>query len=370
MLIVHTADWHLGRSINDYSLLEDQEYYLEKFIDRMKELSPDAMIIAGDIYDRSIPQAAAVSLLNKTISQLVLKMGIKVLMIAGNHDSKERLSFGNELLEQTGLYISGKIEREIKKVSIEEVDFYLLPYVEPHNVKLFFPDEEIKTHNDAVRIYTRQMRENLDLSRINILVGHGLYGGGDSSEASVGGSEMIDASLFSQFDYVALGHLHSKRTAGSPNMMFSGSPLKYSIDEWRQEKGYIVANATNKAEIEIHEESIEPLRDVEVIQVSFDEAIKGGSNNYVFFELTDKYIVLNAISRLKAVYPFTLGLKYIALAEAENAPEIGTAKKEKEMSLSEKFCGFYEMVMKESPTQEEKQYIEQTAAECRLEEER
>ncbi|MEG0693362.1 MAG: exonuclease SbcCD subunit D, partial [Oscillospiraceae bacterium] len=270
MKIVHTADWHIGKNLNDYSLLEDQKHYFQHFIKKLEQIKPDALIIAGDLYDRSIPSSEAINLLGNILCEIVLTNKIQTFIVAGNHDSKERLSFGSELLQKSGLHIVGNIEKEIKKVIFQDINFYLIPYIEPHNVKQLYPDQIVKTHDQAMKLYTKEMLEKIDTDKINILVGHGLYGYGTSSDVSVGGSELIDCSIFENFDYVALGHLHSRRTAGSKKMIFSGSPLKYSIDEANQNKSFTLINIMDKHTIETSQILIEPLRDVRILEGSFD----------------------------------------------------------------------------------------------------
>ncbi len=162
MRIVHTADWHIGKIINDYSMLEDQKYYFDQFILDLKEIKPDALLISGDLYDRSIPASEAISLLNSILCRIVLDLKIKTFIIAGNHDSKERLAFVGDLLEQSGLYMAGNITDKIKSIPIQSnnqiANIYMLPYIEPHNVKMVFPDTNPKTHNDAIHFYLIKMQ--------------------------------------------------------------------------------------------------------------------------------------------------------------------------------------------------------------------
>ncbi len=367
MKIVHTADWHIGKVLNDYSLLEDQQFWFDRFIERLSEIRPDALVIAGDLYDRSIPSGEAVCLMNSILCRIVLDLKIETFLIAGNHDSRERLSFGSELLERSGLHIAGRITGEISPISLDsdagKVNFYLLPYLEPHNVKSLFPEETIKTHDEAIRAYTVSMLEKVNPEEINILAAHGLFScwdenaAGESAEISVGGSEMVNASPFGNFDYVALGHLHSFRNAGDSRMIYSGSPLKYSIDEANQKKGFCVVDLPRKGELSLSFETISPLRDVRILEGSFEWLSQrenhSGLEDYVFVNITDKTVVLNAISRLKAVFPNILGLRYVNL-ESAAADSLNRSRNVlRRLTNLELFEEFYQTVTRESLTPEQ-----------------
>lgn len=322
MRIIHTADWHIGKILNDYSLLEDQRVWFSRFIERLRQLKPDAVLVAGDIYDRSMPSGEAVSLLNEILCEIVLELGIEVFLIAGNHDSRERLAFGSELLEKSGLHIAGTLRPDIQPYILKKtgkpVHIYLLPYLEPHNVKPLFPETPIKTQKEAVALLTASMREKLDPDAVNLLAAHGLFaffaGEESESDASVGGSEMADASLFAAFDYVALGHLHAPRTIGRENMRYAGSPLKYSVDEAAQQKSFTIIDISPEGDLAISQESVPPLRDLRIIEGSFDALCHPDSrdvlDDYVFANLTDSKTIVNAMSRLKAIYPHIVGLRY------------------------------------------------------------
>lgn len=364
MKIIHTADWHIGKSLNDYSLLEDQKYYFERFVEKLGEIKPDALIIAGDLYDRSVPSSEAISLLNDILYKIVIENKIETFIVSGNHDSRERLSFGSELLEKSGLHIAGKIGNEIKKVSYKAANFYLLPYLEPHNVKMLYPEMQIKTFDEAMKIYTEGMLNGLDKSCLNILVSHGLFGVYADSDAVVGGSEMVDASIFLDFDYVALGHLHSYRTAGDKKMVFSGSPLKYSIDEAGQVKSFTVLSI-EKGSFTSEQISIKPLHDIRILEGSFEFLLTRDSflNNpdiledYVFMNITDEKITLNAISKLKAVFPNITGLKYINLNQADISGFIKDKAQVSKQSGIQLFEEFFKDITNKDMSNIQKEYI-------------
>lgn len=368
MRIVHTADWHIGKILNDYSLLEDQRQWFTHFADKLSELKADALIVAGDLYDRSIPSADAVNLLNEILCDIVLDRKIPTFLIAGNHDSRDRLAFGSELLEQSGLYIAGHIEREIKQVSLSKdnltVHFWLMPYFEPHNIKSLYPDETIKTQSDATRLYTTAMLSKLQPKEINILVAHGLFaciGTSSDNDSSVGGSEIADASPFETFDYVALGHLHSHRTAGNDHMVYAGSPLKYSIDEAKQKKSFTILDINGKNSIVYHTDSLPPLRDLRILTGTFEELSERESQknteDYVFANLTDDTVVLNAISRLKAIYPNIIGLRYTNLRNIEADKLVKSQSAIAQMSELELFSDFYSNVADISLKEWERKYV-------------
>lgn len=369
MRFIHTADWHIGKILNDYSLLEDQKYYFDRFIEDLKTLKPDALIIAGDLYDRSIPSAEAISLLNNILCKIVLDLNIKTFMIAGNHDSKERLSFVGDLLKSSGLYIAGTLSKKIEKITIEnekkeKANIYLLPYIEPHNIKSLYPEAEVKTHNDAIHYYCKDMIASLDINETNILVAHGFFQYGsneaDIEENSVGGSDLVDATIFSDFDYVALGHLHSARPIGCDKMRYSGSPLKYSIDEAKQQKSYTIIDIENKT-IQISAKTISPLRDVRIIEGSFDylsdKQNHTNTDDYVFAHITDNQTVLNAISILKGIFPNILGLKYINLSNKNISDTLQNKTVIKAKSNVDLFATFYQNTMNDELSEEQKQYI-------------
>ncbi|MDF2567927.1 MAG: exonuclease SbcD, partial [Oscillospiraceae bacterium] len=220
--IIHTSDWHIGKFVNEYSMLEDQRYFLNQLIDLIKEEKADALVIAGDIYDRSVPSAEAVSLVDEIFCRMIDELHIPILSIAGNHDSKERLSFVNKLFEKSGLYIEGRIDKEVKKVALKDdfgkVNFFLLPYIEPSQIRPLFPDENIKTFDDSYRALMKNISKEVDSSQRNLLIAHGFFAylNGEEkenepilseSEVSVGGSDLVNARHFDDFDYVALGHL-------------------------------------------------------------------------------------------------------------------------------------------------------------------
>lgn len=367
MKIIHTADWHIGKNLNDYSQLSDQEYYFDKFIEKLSEIRPDLLLICGDIYDRSVPSAEAVSLLNSILKRIVLEMKIKTVIIAGNHDSKERLSFLSELLEDSGLYVVGNLNKEIKKISVLEADVYPVPYLEPHNVKNLYPEESFKTHNEAFSFYFEKGCPALDKSRFNIAMAHGTFIKSEDSDINVGGSDIVDGSVFSEFNYTALGHIHTRKGTGYKDVFYSGSPLKYSVDEANQKKSFSLITVNGDLSYRLEEIVIPPLRDVKVIEGNLEEIVSSGSyeksEDYLFFLLTDDVIKPNGIARLKVKFPNVLGLKYTML-EKQSDKKLGKNQDGKaQKSVTEAFDEFYFEISEKHFCDEDNEYIKKVFSE-------
>lgn len=321
MKLVHTSDWHIGRSLNGYSLLEDQRYFLSQLVDFLVEYRVDALLISGDLYDRAIPSAQAVQLVDEFLTEVVLRRNIKTFIIAGNHDSPERLSFSNRFLESSGLYMQGNLQREIKKIPLvcgdESVVIWMLPYFHPAQVRELYPEEKIVGYQQAAEKIASLISPSPNT--LNLLMAHGFYLNGSAkdgclyseSEYSVGGSDLIDLGVFPKFDYVALGHLHAPQSAGA-NGFYSGSPLKYSLSEEKQKKGIVLLEIQNKT-IQQSLYSFQTLRDVRKIQGKFQELMLQQSDDYVFVELLDQEYVLNAMEQLRVRFPNILGMHYSSL---------------------------------------------------------
>ena len=336
MKIIHTSDWHIGKIVNEFSMIEDQKYILDKLLKLIDEEQPTALIIAGDIYDRSIPPVEAVELLNETLSTIVIDKKVKVLAISGNHDSGERLSFGSKILEKAGLYIEGSDDEVYRHVVIEEnnqkVNFYLVPYKDPALIKKLLENKEIRSHNDAMEAIINLIKDNLNKDEINILVGHG-YMTAKREEASgseytyeeadleiseserplsIGGTDLIDAKIFDDFDYVALGHLHGRQKIGREEMRYSGTLLKYSFSEVNHKKGVTLVNIGEEKSIDIELKELKPLRDLRIIKGKLEELIEESRNtddakeDFIQAILTDDGELMNPMEKLRSVYPNTM----------------------------------------------------------------
>lgn len=351
MKIIHTADWHLGKILNDYPLLEDQTNFIAQLTKIIQQENPDVLIIAGDIYDRNIPSAEAVSLLNRTLDTFVNQLHIKVIMTAGNHDSGERLSFGSTLLEQSGFYVAGKLEQNIHKVTLYDtygpVNFYSLPYFTQFDVREPETAHKPKTQDEAFQWAAQRLLLEIDQNQRNVLTAHGFFAAvrehSEPSELGVGGSDMMNLSPLSGLDYIALGHIHAPQSAGFPYARYSGSPLKYSIDEEKQKKSISLITLLEKGTLTIKEIPIQPRRDVRTIQGSFHQLMEEipASEDYVFVCLTDPIPVTDSVAQLKPKFPNLLGLKFQDYAVAASQ---GTfhAEEVKEKSVDTLFEAFYE----------------------------
>lgn len=390
MKILHTSDLHIGRFLYEYDLIEMQKYVFQKLYDTIKENKVDVLVIAGDVYNRSIPASDAISLLNKNLNKLIIELGIKIFMIYGNHDSAKRLSFGKELFCNSGLFISGEYNGDIEKITLTDefgdISFFLIPYFVPAEARRFLSDEnekcELRTFNDAFEKTMEKNKYKINTDERNIVVAHGFFANlGDKdgektiitseSETSVGGSDIIDANCLKIFDYACLGHIHAPQRVLGENIRYSGSPLKYSISEENQKKSFTIIDIKEKGNINISQIPIEPLIDVCTIKGEFetllnypDDKIK---NNYVFIHLEEKDVVVGAMQRLKSVYPNILGLDYIlAGEEIINIKSSTDAVKNKD--LKELFTDFYKENYKEDITENQLKIVDMAMEQIRSEE--
>ena len=350
MKILHTADWHLGKIVNDFSMLDDQTHYLTKLIETLKEKDIDAIIMAGDLYDRSLPPKEAVTLANRTLTRMVKELGVPVFVIAGNHDSNERIEYAAELLADSRLYIEGTLKTAIRKVPFQGTNFYLLPFADHVYVRETLKDDSIKNMEDAVRALLAPIKATMNPDEVNILIAHGyvIQAGNDTSEPSdserplsIGTSEYVDVSLFEDFDYVALGHLHKAQKVKSDKVRYSGSILKYSKSETPHQKQTSIVTI-EKDRLEIEPLRIKPLRDMRTIRSTFPELMKGQSDDYLFFELEDTEYVLDAMNQLRRRYPQAMGLEYVSRRETESVALQHNREDLQQLSYPDLFKDFYE----------------------------
>lgn len=365
MKIIHTGDWHIGKIVNEFSMIEDQKFYLDRLIELLEEERPDAFIIAGDIYDRSVPPAEAVELLDNVLSKIILELNIPVLAISGNHDSPERLSFGSKLLKDKGLYIEGTFKKEIRKVTIKDefgnVNFYLLPFVDPAKVRLIYKNDEIRTYDDAMKFLVNELEKDINKDERNVLITHGYVtfnmedkenkGDLELSDSerplSIGGTDLIDGRNFDLFNYVALGHLHRPQKVGGNRIRYSGSLLKYSVSECEQNKSIPIITLDENGEVEVELRKLQVLRDMRVVEGPLEKLIdrdthKGENlNDYIFANLTDEGEVIDAISKLRAVFPNVMGLKMVNSREKNVDSKTSAGNNFRDKSESELFTDFY-----------------------------
>jgi exonuclease SbcD len=321
MKLIHLSDLHLGKRVNEYSMLEDQRYILSEILRLIDLEQPDAVLIAGDVYDKSVPSAEAVELLDDFLVRLAERK-LQVFVISGNHDSPERLAFGGRLMEQSGVHLSPVYQGAVTPFTLTDaygpVAIYLLPFLKPAHVRRFFPDEEIVSYTDALRTAIGAME--VDPQIRNVLLTHQFVTGAarcESEELSVGGTDNVDASVFDGFDYVALGHIHGPQQVGRATIRYCGTPLKYSFSEARQQKSVTVVELGPKGSVEIRTLPLTPLRDMAELRGSYQELSFRGfyegtdyPNSYVHITLTDEDDIPDAVSKLRILYPYLLKLDY------------------------------------------------------------
>lgn len=355
MKIVHTSDWHIGKLLCDYSLLEDQAWFLDGFLEQMEKIRPDAVLICGDIYDRSVPSAEAVTLLDRALNRLAGELSIPIILTAGNHDSGQRLSFGSAFMERQGLFIGGMVRHPVQKVTLSDqfgpVDFYLLPWFDQYTVRPLFPDQRPQSCGEAFRLLMEPVLEEWEPGRRRVLLGHGFFAGrsaqAEDGGKTAGGEELVSLAGMENFDYIALGHIHGARCAGLPQAWYSGSPLKYSVDEQHQNKGFLVVDLPQSGPVSVEQRPIVPLREVRSVTGSFLEVMDrtgqdpAGAEDYIMVTLTDPEPVPDIMARLKSVYPHVLGVQFPQFAsrmqkEGAKGPNL------EEQSMEELFSDFYE----------------------------
>ena len=324
MKILHLADLHLGKILQEQSLIEDQEYMLKEIIEIIKNENIEAVLISGDVYDRSVPPAEAVNLLDNFLKILIKELKIKVFIISGNHDSKDRLGFGSKIFEDEGLYIESKYNGNLRKVELEDsygkINIYMLPFVKPIEVKDFFEDDLENNYNTAIHKIIEKEKINKD--ERNIIMVHQFVTAGtiepertESEILSLGGIENVDVSNFDDFDYVAIGHVHRPQQIGRKEARYAGTMLKYSFSEINHNKSVPVIDFKEKGNIEINLKELVPLRDMREIKGPIEELLKkenyelGNVNDYIKAVITNEETVYDAIGQIRRIYPNTLKLE-------------------------------------------------------------
>ena len=352
MKMIHLSDLHIGKRVHEVSMTEDQEYILTKILHIIDDEKPDAVLIAGDVYDKSVPSAEAVTLFDDFLCRLAQR-NMPTLIISGNHDSPERLAFCGRLLEKSGIHISPVYDGKLSPITLEDeygpVDFWLLPFIKPGHVKRFFPNEEIGSYTDAVRVAIENM--GLDKQKRNVLLTHQFVTGAatcDSEELSVGGSDNVDASVFDDFDYVALGHIHGPQNIGSGRIRYCGTPLKYSFSEASHYKSVTLVNLEEKGRLELRLLPLIPKRDMRQLRGSFaqltdpDFYSDGGTGDYLHIVLTDEEDIPEAVGKLRIIYPELLKLSYDNTRTREDKT-VGDAGDVRRRSPLELFGELYEI---------------------------
>ncbi len=359
MKIIHTGDWHIGKQVNGFHMTEDQAFVMEQVFDIIKEEKPEAFVIAGDLYDRSVPPIEAVELLNRALDRIVRDLNTPVLALAGNHDGNERLEFASELLSGSGLHMGGTLKKRCKKVVLKDehgpVNFYLIPYAPPAVIRELFEDASIKTHDDAMRKIIASITEEMNEQERNVAIAHGYITyrndkpkeecGLELSESEIGGIDLINAAYFDRFNYTALGHLHGPQKVGSDKIRYSGSLLKYSFSEVNQRKGLTIVELKEDGSVNVRLREFKPRRDFRVIKGNIEELLKEevyssfNREDYIKVILTDEGELLDPVAKIKGTYPYFMELQREHRAEREKGTRIAVNFKDK--TRLELFDDFY-----------------------------
>ena len=368
MKLIHLSDLHLGKRVNEFSMLEDQKDILNKIIAVIEEEQPDAVLIAGDVYDKSVPSAEAVELFDEFLVQLA-NTKTQVFIISGNHDSAERLAFANRLIDASGIHLAPVYRGEVTPFSFKDeygtVDLYMLPFVKPANVRRFFPEEEIRSYEDALKAAICAMQVN-EKNR-SILITHQFVTDAlvsDSEDLSVGGTDQVSAEVFEAFDYVALGHLHRPQNV-KENIRYCGTPLKYSFSEVNDVKSVTIAELKEKGSLSVWEIPLAPLHEMKEIKGNYaDLTFKGYydahpelKDSYLHITLTDEEDVPDAAAKLRVIYSLLMKLDYDN-TRTRNQQRVTALSEVEKKTPMELFDAFFEMQNGQTMSAEQKQYVE------------
>lgn len=364
MRFLHTSDWHLGRIFHGVHLTEDQAHVLAQFTDLVRDTKPDAIIIAGDIYDRAVPPIEAVELLNELVCQILLEYKVPIIMIAGNHDSAERLGFGSRLLSGQGLYVVGSLTKEIEPITLYDqhgpVFFAPLTYGEPALVRERLTCPEISNHEQAMQAMIRQVINKIPHGARSVAIAHAFIAGSMESESerplSIGGSSMVSSAVFQPFSYTALGHLHNSQQAGGNTIRYSGSLLKYSFSEATQQKGINLIEIDQQGNVTVEKISLSPRRDVRCIKGYFNDilrqSLEGTSReDYLLVTLLDSEPILDAMGKLREIYPNVLQIESPRFSKTGVLS--GLATDHRKLSEQDLFAAFFTQMTGESMTTEQ-----------------
>ncbi|MDX2305751.1 MAG: exonuclease SbcCD subunit D [Microscillaceae bacterium] len=376
MKILHTADWHLGKSFNNYNLLEEQAHVLHSLVSIVREHKPDVMLLAGDIYDRSVPPAEAVRLFDEIMSEIILELKVSVICIAGNHDNPERINYCNYLLKKQGLHIFGNLQIPVTPVILKDSDgevyFYPVPFTEPEVLRYFTRQDQIRTHEDVMRWIIQDIQTKHPKNTRSVLIGHAFISGGTESESErqlmVGGSSEIPASIFSDFNYVALGHLHQAQDHFlNGRLQYAGSVLKYSFSEAHHQKSVVLIDMDKSGLINSQRITLKPRKDVKRIQGFIQDRTfhlsqdvpNLESEDFLEVTLENVEIVPNAMQIVQKIYPNATTLKWPNLNRTVKESRLTTAQINK-MNESELFMDFYKRFVGKELDEDKKTVLHQT----------
>lgn len=364
MKFIHLSDLHIGKRVNEMSMMEDQAYILDQILKIIDDELPDAVLIAGDVYDKSIPTTEAVELLDRFLYRLS-KRDAEVFIISGNHDSSERLAFGSRLIDQSGIHIAPVYRGEVKSYMVKGVNIRLLPFIKPAHVRPYFAEEKINSYNDALRVVVKEM--HIDDDQRNILVTHQFVTGSsrtESEDISVGGTDNIDAEIFADFDYVALGHIHRPQNCGSEKIRYCGTPLKYSFSEAKDQKSVTIGELSENGDLTIRTVLLTPLHDMVEIRGAYEELTARSyydgtslQEDYVHITLTDEEDIPDAVGKLRTIYHNLMKLDYDNQRTRASGGLLPEAKVESKSPL-ELFEDFFCVQNGQELTEEQKTYLQ------------
>ena len=376
MKFIHTSDWHIGRQFHNVSLLEDQRHVLQQLIEYIKDEAVDALVIAGDIYDRSIPPADAVALLDEVLHTICLELNVPIVLISGNHDSAERLRFGSRQLKKAGLHILGDVNDVCEPVLIgsnrHTVAFYGIPYCDPETVRNT-TGEAVSTYDEAHTLLVDRINNSRQKDIPSVLISHCFMDGAEESDSerplSIGGSDRVSYQPCIDFDYVALGHLHAPQYRGEHHIRYSGSLLKYSFSEQHQKKGVTLVELADTG-VSTKHLPLKPLRDMRVLEGELETIIQQGkvdpnADDYLLVRLTDKHAILDPIAKLREVYPNVLQLEKPGMLGIQEQPVNREKLKRGELDM---FRDFFQQVQGQELSGEQEQALTETIAELHKEE--
>lgn len=350
MRLLHTSDWHVGRQLHGVSLIEDQAYVLDQIVDITARESVDAVIIAGDIYDRAVPPAEAVKLLSNTLNRLCRDLGKQVILIAGNHDSGDRLGFGADLLGSSGLHIVGALQPEVTRITLQkngmDVDVFGLPYAGPLTVRQVL-GAEVSSHDEAMSALLDKVHEARVEGRPTVVVGHCFVDGALECESerplSVGGADRVRASLFEPFSYAALGHLHGRQYQGKEHIRYSGSILKYSFSEADHHKSVTLVDLQPSGQVDTRYVELDAIRDLRVVEGSLEQILEVGktdtrSDDFILARISNTESIIDVMGKLRDVYPNVLQMQNTGVREDGKLPGASREMlKKSHMTLFEDF---------------------------------
>lgn len=380
MRFLHTADWHLGRIFHGTHLTDEQALCLDQLCAIARDARPDALLVAGDVYDRAVPPPEAVRLLDDTLSRLVLDLRLPIVLIAGNHDSPERIGFASRLLAERNIRILGAPEARPLPLRLHDsagpVDLFLLPYAEPAMIRQIYAAPDAADPGEAMKVALDAIRSRPDAAPRRVLIGHAYVRGGSGSESerplSIGGSDAVDAGLFHGFDLVALGHLHRSQSVGGPRIHYAGALMNYAFSEAAHEPGVSLIELNARSEIRIERLPLVPRKRLRIVEGFFDDLLRAGRNDprnedFIMARLLDRDPVLDVMGRLREAYPNLLHIERARAAAGDDSSATGLLdpRRRSEIDL---FAAFYRDMTREDLDERQRAHLESVVAQIRRDE--